>query len=306
MQICKKIFLFTSVFLLYKNSIYAQDSAISMPKMPSISSDISMPSISAPVMGSSFYKPGEIYTGKQKNSSSTSAAKNENAGASTSSSISTSSSLQTENTQAVNKIKSALLGSTSSLLGTSSVTAADLTNFDSLGLLSNISGLNTSTESTATDQMLTSILSELEEIKKNQTSPAKTTVVSNNAQNQDNAKILRFNINGTNVLNTIRTVYFSQKETDGTFLLTADRKYQNQNKTRDETFYILFKADGNCGTQKGYNVSTQVVQDFTNEYSYLYKLSKIDSLHADKTGNLVSVRVNNDDFKMDLLLDIGK
>ena len=106
-------------------------------------------------------------------------------------------------------------------------------------------------------------------------------------------------------MDTCRTVYFSKKDYDGSFLLTGDRRYTSDNKSRDETFYFLFKTDGNCGTSAGYNVEPQVVQDYKNEYSFLYQLSKKHNLKAEKTGNLVSLRCTEPAWNFDLLLDIG-
>ena len=112
-------------------------------------------------------------------------------------------------------------------------------------------------------------------------------------------------MNGYNLKDTIRTVYFSKKENDGSFLLTGDRKYTSDGKSRDETFYLLFKADGNCGTSSGYFVEPQVIQDYKNEYSFLYQLSQKPKLKAEKTGNLVSLKYVSDGWNMDFLLDIG-
>ncbi len=297
------------------NCLYGQDSSIKMPKMPSISTDITMPSISAPVMGSSFYTPGEIYTGKKQNSTITNKTENTKAQETQASSNKSQTTSQTASSSVnplTSRIANTLLGSSSSLSGTSAVTAGDLSNLNSMGLIQSLYGLgstqNVSAEDLTTQTMLQNILAELQQLKQNQNTSAsgslskKTTL----EQNQNSAKILRFNVNGVNILNTCRTIFFSKKETDGTFLLTGDRKYLNQNKSQDETFYILFKADGNCGTQSGYDVNTQVVQDNVNQNSLVYQLGQKGTLHADKTGNLVSVKTNDSDYRIDLLLDIGE
>ena len=118
--------------------------------------------------------------------------------------------------------------------------------------------------------------------------------------------ILRFVINGYNILDTCRTVYFSRQEQDGSFLLTADRRYISDNTVREETFYLLFKADGNCGASKGYDVQPAVVQDYQNDYSLVYQLAQKKNMKASKTGNLVVLRSTSPDWNLDLLLDIGE
>lgn len=297
------------------NCLHGQDSSIKMPKMPSISTEITMPSISAPVMGSSFYTPGEIYTGKKQNSKNTNKTENTKAQETQASSTNSQATSQTASSSVnplTSRIANTLLGSASSLTGTSAVTAGDLSNLNSMGLIQSLYGLGTTSnvnaEDLTTQTMLQNILTELQELKQNQ-NIGTTSSLSKKAtleQNQNSAKVLRFNVNGVNILNTCRTIFFSKKETDGTFLLTGDRKYLNQNKSHDETFYILFKADGNCGTQSGYNVNTQVIQDSVNQNSLVYQLVQKGTLHADKTGNLVSVKTNDGDYRIDLLLDIGE
>ena len=120
-----------------------------------------------------------------------------------------------------------------------------------------------------------------------------------------NPQILRFNINGTNIMDSLRTVWFSRQENDGSFLVTGDRKYYEGTKLREETFYLLFKADGNGGSDRGYNVEGKVMQDAQNQNSLLYRLAQISDLTADKTGNLISLSQNGENLKINLLIDSG-
>jgi hypothetical protein len=53
-------------------------------------------------------------------------------------------------------------------------------------------------------------------------------------------------------------------------------------------------------------VSLAVSQDYENQYSYLYQLAQKNALSADRTGNLVTLRVNDGVWKMDLLLSLDK
>ncbi len=281
-------------------------SQIKMPEMPTISNIPQMPSISAPAIGGKFYTPGsnDFYKGFTPSKPNSPQVENTNSSSNNTSSQSVQAN-KTQNSENA-KVLSTLLGSTSSLLNSSSVTAMDISNMSNnnlVGSLYNLTGgINASGQDTQI--LLTEILHQLEEIKKQQDS---ANLSSNKAESSVNrSKILRFTINGNNILNTCRTVFFSQKENDGSFLLTADRKYDFNSQSRDETFYLLFKADGNCGYSAGYNVQPKVIQDSKNEDSPLFKLSQQKSLHADKTGNLVSLKVVSEKFNLDLLLDIGK
>lgn len=138
------------------------------------------------------------------------------------------------------------------------------------------------------------------------TSSAKNTGESYARNTGRSPAIIRFIANGQNILDSCRTVYFSTKENDGSFLLTGDRKFYVGERAREETFYFLFKSDGNPGSRSGYFVQGEVIQDFENKSSVLHGLSKKDGLKAVKTGNLVSLRSKDSDLNMDLLLDIGE
>ena len=120
-----------------------------------------------------------------------------------------------------------------------------------------------------------------------------------------NPQILRFIVNGTNILDSLRTVWFSRQENDGTFLVTGDRKYYEDSKVREETFYLLFKADGNGGSAMGYNVEGKVMQDYENKNSLLYKIANDTQLKANKTGNLITLSNNSENLKINLLIDSG-
>lgn len=306
----------------------ASSPSISMPEMPSVS----MPSV-----GSGFYTPGrsDFYNPnltRNRNSqgsqgqSQTTGANNQNQSASTQASPSSQ-----ENASIQAQKASAIARNASSAFN--SLTADDISSMNNLGIFSQISGLlgrgnsnlqnqllsaqNTVTANTVDSATLKQILSELTELKNR---------VNNSGEKSENAslsdksagentfsnitkkepKILRFSVNGYDILSTCRKIYFSELETDGTFLLTGDRKYISENKTRSETFYFYFHAQG---TDKGitkYLVTPAVSQDYENQYSYLYQLAQKTSLTADRTGNLVTLRVNDGSWKMDLLISLDK
>ena len=162
---------------------------------------------------------------------------------------------------------------------------------------------------TSTDSLLTNILQQLGEIK--QLSADKTARKNDNAEKSadrtdtSQPAILRFVVNGYDILSTCRSTYFSNQENDGTFLLTGDRKYTSDGKTRNETFYLLFKTTGSTGYSTQYTVEPAVVQDYTNTYSFVYQLAHMQNLSAVKTGNLLTMRLNKPAYAMDLLIDTG-
>lgn len=284
---------------------------MSMPSvsMPSLSNSESpaMPKISAPVLGTRFYTPGFVNTNISNKENKLNSSENEKT------------STQKEEEKAKN-VKTS--GSDSVLKALNYLSADDVSYLGGNGLFGGIYGLlgndvavsNQFAKNNQNDVLLDSVMAELSELKekteRNSQALKKSNLpVTNSGAAGENLKfkpkILRFLVNGYNLKDTIRTVYFSKKENDGSFLLTGDRKYTSDGKSRDETFYLLFKADGNCGTSAGYFVEPQVIQDYKNEYSFLYQLSQKPKLKAEKTGNLVSLKYVSDGWNMDFLLDIG-
>ncbi|MDE5615124.1 MAG: hypothetical protein K2I74_10840 [Treponemataceae bacterium] len=201
---------------------------------------------------------------------------------------------------------------TAKVAGELGLTATDLTSMDQLGLLSSgilgggsLSALKAATAKTAPASvdslLLQQILAQLTELKaqlEKQDLPA----AANRQETAANRRILRFVVNGYDVLATCRDVYFSVPETDGSFLLTGDRKYLSNGANRSETFHLLFAAKAAENGFAQYGVTAAVTQDYTNEYSFLYQLAERQPLTAQRTGNFVSLRVNDPDWKLDLLV----
>lgn len=215
------------------------------------------------------------------------------------------------------------------------LTAGDLSNLSGLGLfgtvsnlLSNSRGLNSSNsksganlyqnlagenflinQNSSDSKILGQILSELSELKSSNTENGvlrseNKDGFSNTAKTEP--KILRFNVNGYDVLSTCKKIYFSEQESDGTFLLTGDRKYFSANKSRSETFYFFFNSKGSDGGITKYKVTPAVSQDSENKYSFLYGLTQKSELEAERTGNLVTLRANDGSgWKMDLLISMN-
>lgn len=123
-------------------------------------------------------------------------------------------------------------------------------------------------------------------------------------QDKQGGRILRFVAGNYNILPSCTAVFISQPETDGSFLLTGDRKYRSANsaagKIYGETFYFLFKAAGG-GT---FNAAFTLSQQPENPDSPLYALTRASFLQAVRTGNLVTMRVLAENVQTDLLLDI--
>ena len=309
--------------------------ALTMPAMPT------GPSINMPSVGSGFYSPGrsDFYRGAKPVAPSRPKAPSKEAGISTSLNAQESqnqnsdternrSDQKIQNTQTqVQKLNTLAKSASSSL---NMLSAEDISSMSNLGAFSQLSGLlgrgnsnlesklleaqNTVTASTVDSATLKQILSELTELK-NQMAATNGESVTKSSEKKDNAdvfsnvtkkepKILRFNVN--DILATCKKIYFSEVETDGTFLLTGDRKYMSDGKVRTETFYFYFSAKANDNGITKYAVTPAVSQDYENEYSYLHQLTKKTDLTADRTGNLVTLRVTDGGWNMDMLLSLDK
>jgi len=297
-------------------ALTAEQSPVTMPAMP-LPPSIEMPSVNTPTMGGSFYTPGKIYTGRKNLPTVPKAAAHEEQNTQSAQSVLPAAKANTEST------KSNIAQLSSALGGTDYLSAADMQSLGQNGLFSGVYGLLGSasgqgqTSSENTNILLQNILTEIENLKKQLNSKNTGTsdasvkppinTASSNSETTASMRpvILRFVVNGYDILSSCKTVYFSRKETDGTFLLTADRKYLTDGKINSETFYFLFKADGRGGSEAGYSVVPQIMQAQENTNSLVYKLTKQNNLKAEKTGNLVSMRVNFEGLTADLLLDIG-
>lgn len=123
-------------------------------------------------------------------------------------------------------------------------------------------------------------------------------------ENLSPSRILRFRANATDLLPTCTTVYFSQPDPAGAFLLTGDRLVKAGGKERNETFYFLFTPTLDESGSLVYTVEAQLMQDWTSERSELYPLTTSLPLSATRTGNLVTLRHTSDSWSLDLLLDL--
>lgn len=301
MQVCSKKFsmLILAALLAGAGNACLFGQSIEMPAMPEAPAMPSMPSVSG---------SGSFYTPTFPSSSGTS----KSASAKTDSSTKSSETVLSDG-KTTSDVLSSLLG-----VNTSTLTASDISSLYDSGLFSRLSGLDSTSSlssystSATTNVLLQQVLNSLNDLKskQNNASAAEKQVLENTQTDSETFKqreptILRFKINGYNIADSLTKVFFSEPEADGSFLLTADRKYYSNQKLMTETFYMLFKTVSSTGSSVFYKVQPAIVQDNKNENSFVYKLMNKHNLTAEKTGNLVVMHVN-DDLTADMLLDIDK
>lgn len=115
------------------------------------------------------------------------------------------------------------------------------------------------------------------------------------------AELLRFAVNGYNLLPTVRTLVSSILAKDGSFLVTGDRRYLSGKDWRTETFYLLCRSDG-AGR---YRLFADVSQDKLNAYSYAYALAGRSPLAGTLTGDILVFRTTDADFSIDVVFRIA-
>ncbi len=295
MQIYKKIFFLalTAATLFNASAQSTSFSSITSPSMPTVSS---------PEIGNGFYSPGSVLKPEyskntsQSDSSQSEKSKSENKNAESSNA----------KTEMQKKILSAL-------------TAKDISLLNEQGFSSDINSmifsLSSSDNSQETKVLLNKILAEIEKIKddsdkenSNKKSPEVSAASAKEEKLPEKAKarLLRFSVNGYDILRTCRKIYISEVQLDGTFLVTGDRVYSSDGKNRTETFHILFKSSPSENGSLNYKATANVTQDYLNENSFLYQLSKFESLPAMRVGNFVSMRTEEPNWKLELLIDLGE
>lgn len=303
MQICRKSFCVIAAAFLVNAVVFAQ--AMEMPDMPSISMP-DMPTISSPTMDGKFYKPS---VPQQKQS------KVNNTNTKTTEPKKTTEAVLTDATSTEDLLQSLL--SNSNLLSANDISSLyNSGSFDTLSSLTSLTGKTSSTTSTSdlsNNLLLREILDKLNDLKVEQNSASAAEQEMYAAKQQDSEtfkkrkpSILRFKINNYSVKDSITQEFFSEPEPDGSFLLTADRKYFLNNRACTETFYLLFKAIKSNGSSTTFSVTPSVAQGTENKNSYIYKMCQQKDITAEKTGNLVVVHYNDNGVAADLLLDIDK
>lgn len=289
MKISKTVVKVFSLAVFFTCAFYADgEDSISMPSSPA------MPSVSVPQISNGFYIPGssDFYSG-QKSTTAVSSAKT----SSTDSSTQNVNAAQTANAQQAQDITSSLVNSTLSNSLAGSLTDGRSSLINSSQILNSLSSLLAGKTGTtgSTGQLFTTSAQNIEQA-------AKTAGNTSSAQNSSSPSILRFLINGTDMIPFCKTVFFSSAETDGSFLLTGDCRYELNGETRNETFYLLFRSTGSKNASQEFSVTASVFQDKEDNSTYLYALTKISSLTAQKTGSLISLKSKENGTVLNMLL----
>ncbi len=289
LKISKTVVKVFSLAVFFTCAFYADgEDSISMPSSPA------MPSVSVPQISNGFYIPGssDFYSG-QKSTTAESSAKT----SSTSSTQNQANAAQSANTQQAQDITSSLVNSalSNSLAGSLTENGSSLIN--SSQILNSLSGLLTGKSgTTGTGQLFTTSAQNIEQAAKTAEND------SSSAQKSSSPSILRFLINGTDMIPFCKTVFFSSAETDGSFLLTGDCRYELNGETRNETFFLLFRSTGSKNATQEFSVTASVFQDKEDSSTYLYALTKISSLTAQKTGSLISLKSKENGTVLNMLL----
>ena len=276
----------------------------SMPTMPS------MPTISSPSVKTKPTVQNNKQTSNTKSNGNANS-KNQNP------SVSAASLLQMSSSNPLGSITD--LNSILSNLSAEKTTEADLSSLSTLSsTLLNSSSLTSTNNSVATNTILTQILQRLEQLQaqvdkinsqpqqvseknlqnKNEVQTNTTQQQISESKNNQN-KILRFKINNYDLTKSFTTLFFSEKEKDGSFLLTGDRVYNLYGKQMSETFYMLFKNENG----NNFEVAVALNQNDENQNSFLYKFAKDSPYQSQRTGNLFFINSNKNDLKIDILIE---
>ncbi len=114
------------------------------------------------------------------------------------------------------------------------------------------------------------------------------------------AQIVRFSVNGNNIVTPATEIISSSLAKDSSFLLTGNRNYTASNTARTETFYLFCRKSGALS----YQVYADVSQDYLNEYSYMYQLARKTPLTGKLTGDLLVIRTDDPAWRLDLVIRI--
>lgn len=279
-----------------------------------------MPTVSAPSIGNDYYVPGSksFYSG-QRGYPDYPGVRNGLAGRTNQTTVPAQTSTATSSKKELSFAGGLSAASNAKSLF-AGLTASDLNDMSSKGLLGQVSGLlggksaadvlsgsaaSGGANSSMDSILLQQILGQLTELKnQNEKTAGNAATVSFTQEGKTGSKILRFLVNGDDVLSTCRDIYFSTQEPDGSFLLTGDRKYEADGAGNSETFYLLFRVNGaNQGITR-YFVTPEVTQTVEDSRSVMYQLAQKTNLTARRTGNLISMRANDADWKLDVLLSM--
>ncbi len=275
-----------------------------------------MPTVTAPTVAAPTFSPSSEDFASNSTVSSGGAANGTSSGSSAAKSGATSGSPSNGSSSAPSASALSLLGlgSDSALLKALSGTESDDAGVDAL------SGLLGTQKTTSDSAALSKILGLLERPQANsgdaspstgQTTASGLDPKSNRAEASQPSKdaarriasggeILRFSVNGVDIVAGVTDLVSSILARDGSFLITADRRYASSGRMLAETFYLLCRA----GTDGSYRLSADVSQSVNNPYSFLYRLARRSPVVGVRTGDLLLFRVEEPDFRLDLLIRV--
>lgn len=255
--------------------------------------EISSPTISSPTTSgiNKQQTPNKSNSTSNNNSSNTKSNSNSNSNTKNTSTTSQSLNLSAASLLQLSNSSSSLssLGNLNSLLSGSGINSLSNTNNSSTLILNQIL------------EQLNNIQSELSDIKNStdytQNKNSQNTTTNNNISNSLN-NILKFKINGINILPSITNVFFSKQENDGSLLVSFDRTYFINSQKFDETLYLFFRNVGN----NIYEVALSLSQIPLNENSLFYKLKNYSVYESTKSSNCYLINFSRKDLSIELLL----
>ncbi len=283
-------------------------SQVSMPEMPGVSfSSVTMPSVTMPqvsIGATSAGSTGNSNTGSKSNGAS-----------GTASSVSATPYGTMLTAQTLLGLGSSDSDTLSAMLGYGSAASqvSDPSALSSVYSLSGLTGSNvtdllggSSSSNYASNILLSEIITRLDALTKQiqELSGGETELSLQTGTAEKNAispGIRRLIYNGYNLLDTVTDVFISAPETDGSFLLIADRTYTADRRQRTENVYMLFDGKEN-------QVSVQVVQDAENVNSAFYRLSALSPVKFTRTGSscLICITKPASDWTFEMLVTTEK
>ena len=252
-------------FLLCTSSnLYAQ--SMQMPQMPAMPK---MPTISSPTVNGRFYTPQPPKTQKQNSNSKTTTTTTtaptetdkkgpEGFGGGVypgnNSSVQMQQNQNSQNQNAQNQNVQNIANQKKINPSTGLISAQDVSMLYEAGLFGNYSSLlGAQSADSTTNIYLQQILASLQELKDNTKSLGYAEKENMENQQKDSKvfskrapSVVRFNINGYNIADSLVTVFISESENDGSFLFTADRVYYVDFQPRTECLSAQHQVGFKC------------------------------------------------------------
>lgn len=251
--------------------------------------EVSSPTISSPST-SGINKQQNTKTSSNSNSTSNSNTKSNNNSNTQNSSTAQSLNLSAASLLQLSNSSSSLssLGNLNSILSGSGINSLSNTNNTSTLILNQIL------------EQLNNIQTELSEIKKTSGNSQDNKTQNSDTKINNTNKILKFKINGINILPSITNIFFSTQDTDGSLLVSIDRTYFINTQKFDETLYLFFRNVGN----NIYEVALSLTQTPQNTNSLLYKLKDYAVYESTKSTNCYLLNFSRKDLSIELLLQL--